>query len=331
MVEARKPRRRQVVLREELVADQLRLLDADLGEIGIGFQRGRIIRIQEVDGLRVGHEEALDLVRLARERVEPGEVHAHRLVLEGFEIALARHDADASRFDVVDDVGRGGPADIDLAGHGLREGRRRRASGDRLDVDARLLDERQRAKVGRRAVRRIGHRLAGGVLQRFDRRIGGHIPEDVVRAGHLAGEGANRRALGEGRHDAAGARADADVNAAGNHRLRRLARAGGIKHLQLEAVLGEYAGPLTNVRDGRVPGAALRHGELQQIFGPRRLRAEHGQRRGRQNEHRFHLVSSNGHLAGYVVPPSSVEHHSIWMPSSFTASPHRSCSLATNA
>jgi len=50
-------------------------------------------------------------------------------------------------------------------------------------------------------------------------------------------------------------------------RLQRLAAAGCVDHLQLDAVLLEDAGLGAELRDGGIPVAALPDGELDEIVG----------------------------------------------------------------
>ncbi len=109
----------------------------------------------------------------------------------------------------------------------------------------------------RGAVGRVGERLVVGVLQRLDRRIRLHIPVEIVGAGRLGADHAHRRALGIGAEHAHHAGGDAEIDAAGDHRLLGLARAVGVDDLELEAVLLEDAGELADLRDRGVPVAAL--------------------------------------------------------------------------
>ncbi len=103
-----------------------------------------------------------------------------------------------------------------------------------------FVDEGAHDAVGRGAVARIGDGLAVGVLERLDRRVLG-IPV-VGGAGRLRADDAHRRALRIGRHGAERADRETQIDAAGDHRLQRLAAARGVDHLELEAVLLEDAG-----------------------------------------------------------------------------------------
>src|SRR5262249_57682445 len=72
-----------------------------------------------------------------------------------------------------------------------------------------------------------------------------------MRSGRFRPDDANRRALGVGAHDAERAGGDADVDAAGDHRLHGLAAAAGEQQFEVEVVLAENAGALA--QRGRTP------------------------------------------------------------------------------
>ena len=105
-----------------------------------------------------------------------------------------------------------------------------------------------------------------GVLQRFDRR--GRLGVPVVgRAGCLRADDAHRCALGIGGHGALGADREAKIDRAGDDRLQRLARPRRVDDFEVDAVLLEDAGLLAEIRNRRVPVAALADGELEEIGG----------------------------------------------------------------
>ena len=133
---------------------------------------------------------------------------AHGLALEHRRVVAAGDDPDLAFVQLLQAERRRRPADVDLPGHDLRQRGRRPAGRRRLGLQVVLLHERGDDAVRRRAVGRIGDRLAVGVLQRLDRRVRRHVPEEVGRAGGLGADDADRRALrvrGKHAHDAAGA------------------------------------------------------------------------------------------------------------------------------
>ena len=120
---------------------------------------------------------------------------------------------------------RGRPAHIDLPRHDLGQRRRRTAGRGRLGLEVVLLHERGHDAVRRRAVGRIGDRLALGILERLDRRACGNVPVKIGCAGGFGTDDAHGSALGirgEHAHDSG---RDADVRAAGDDGLQRLASA----------------------------------------------------------------------------------------------------------
>src|SRR5258708_658652 len=94
---------------------------------------------------------------------------------------------------------------------------------------------------------------------------GGGGPRILTRIGRtrrLGPDDAHRRPLGIGRDRAERADGQPQIDAAGDDRLQRLARAGRIDHLELEAVLLEDAGLGTELGNRGVPVAALPDGDL---------------------------------------------------------------------
>ena len=126
-----------------------------------------------------------------------GDQNPDRLVLDRGRVIAARDHADLSLIDEVEAERRSAPANVNLAGHHLRQCRRRAAGGDRFGLKAVLLDEGGDDRVSRRAGGRICDRLAAGVLQSSDRRIRAHIPVQIGPAGHLGADDAQRRPFGE--------------------------------------------------------------------------------------------------------------------------------------
>jgi hypothetical protein len=78
---------------------------------------------------------------------------------------------------------------------------------------------------------------------------------------------AHRRALGVGAHDAERAGGNADVDAAGDHRLHRLAAAAGEQQLEVELVLAENAGALAQRGRRAVPYFTLTDRDLELVRG----------------------------------------------------------------
>jgi hypothetical protein len=76
----------------------------------------------------------------------------------------------------------------------------------------------------------------------------------------------DRGALGEGAEGVEGADPGADVGAAGDHRLLRLARARSVENFQLEPMLLEEAGILPELGERVLPGAGQAPGNLQPIL-----------------------------------------------------------------
>src|SRR6201981_1386255 len=95
-----------------------------------------------------------------------------------------------------------------------------------------------------------------------------------ILSGRFRPDDAHRRALGVGAHDAERAGGNADVDAAGDHRLHRLAAAAGEQQLQREVTLAENAGALAQRGRRPVPYFALPDRKLE------RVRRESGRRGG---------------------------------------------------
>jgi len=136
------------------------------------------------------------------------------------------------------------PNGAELAAHHLRESRRRTAGGDRLELDAGLLLEPEHDHVRGRADGGKGDGPAVGLLEAFDRGIGRNVKIGVVRAGHGRADDADRRTLGISPHDTQRAEPNAEVGAAGDHRLQRLARTLRIENVERDPVLLKDTGVL---------------------------------------------------------------------------------------
>ena len=104
--------------------------------------------------------------------------------------------------------------------------------------------------------------------------IGLRVPEQVRGAGGFRAQDAHRSALRVGRQHAHDAGRHADVDAARQHRLLRLAAALRVQDLEYQAVLLEDAAALADLCDGRIPVAPLPDGQLERVL---RLCAHHGQ------------------------------------------------------
>ncbi len=238
------------------------------------------------------------------------DVEPHRLAVEGLGVIAGRDHADLLGIELVEPEGRRGPADIDLARHHRGDVGRRPAHGGRLGGQVVLLDERRDDAVRRRAVGRVSQRLVVGILQRLDRRIRLHVPVQIAGASGLGADDAHRRAFGIGAEHAHDTRGDADIDAAGDDRLLRLAGALRVDHLKHEAVLLEDAGALADLRHRGVPIAALADGELHGVFGGSCLRCGKQRRAGHEAGDAFerHEISSPGIIFGYtyehMIPPN---------------------------
>src|SRR5262249_55484145 len=108
---------------------------------------------------------------------------------------------------------------------------------------------------------------SGSSLERaMTLRIGPHVPIRIL-SGRLRPDDADRRALGVGAHDAERASGNADVDAARDHRLQRLAAAAGEQQLEVEVVLAENAGALAQRGRSPVPYFALPNRNLELVCG----------------------------------------------------------------
>ncbi len=75
--------------------------------------------------------------------------------------------------------------------------------------------------------------------------------------------------------------ADADIDAARDHDLDRLAASLRVEGFEHEAVLLEDAGVLAELRDALLPAAALADGDLERILGAgTRVKSEEREREG---------------------------------------------------
>src|SRR5262249_13843337 len=165
----------------------------------------------------------------------------------------------------------------------------RAAGRSRLRLGAELVDERDHDVVRARA--------AGGVregvlrregLQGFDRRIAFDVPVEVAGAGEGRRDDAPRRALGERAHHAGDADAGADVGAAGNDRLHRLASASRAEIVEHDAMLLEDADVLTERGRLVLPVVDLADRDLERILGAGLQRQQRG--RPRRVGNAFHRV-----------------------------------------
>jgi hypothetical protein len=104
------------------------------------------------------------------------------------------------------------------------------------------------------------------IFEAFDRRIGRDVQIGIVGSGHGRPDDADRRALGVGAHDSQRPEPDAEVGAAGDHRLQSLARALGIEDVEHDAMLSEDAGILRELRDRLIPDSLGPDRELERIL-----------------------------------------------------------------
>src|SRR5262245_17377810 len=160
-------------------------------------------------------------------------------------------------------------------------------------LDAELLAEAEHDGVGGGATGGIGD---GGLLRRIlealDRRIRAHIEVDVAGAGEIRADHADRRALGEGAQHALRADIDAEIGAAGDHRLHGLARPRGAEVLERDAVFLEDAGLLPEDRRLPAPDFELADRNLELVLREcRRRRGRHRAREQKRPELAVHGVS----------------------------------------
>src|ERR1700746_1049546 len=88
-----------------------------------------------------------------------------------------------------------------------------------------------------------------------------------ILSGRFRPDDAHRRALGVGAHDAERAGGDADVDAAGDHRLHRLRGAACEQQLEVEVMLAENVGALAQRGRRPVPYFALPDSKLERVRG----------------------------------------------------------------
>ena len=204
--------------------------------------------------------------RLVLSELDVGEVDADGLVLQLGRLARAGDDADLAVVHVLQRERDHRPADVDLAGHGLRIGRRHAAGRGRLRLGSGLTQQREQDQVRRRARRRECDGLAVGVLQALDRAVGLDPPEQLVGAGHLGRDdpvGRGVAAFHVGADRAEDAVRHGDVDAAGHDRGHGLGAAFGVEHFDLKPRLLEEAGGLAELDPGAVPESLLRDRDLQ--------------------------------------------------------------------
>ena len=132
-----------------------------------------------------------------------------------------------------------------------------------------MLHQCKQSDVRRCAGGRVSGSLPVGVLERFDRRVRRHVPVKVARPGRSGRQNAHGRAFCVRAHHGLRARGDADIDAAGNHGLHRLAAALSVQNLELQTVLGEDAGALADLGNTGVPIVRSTDRELQLIGGLR--------------------------------------------------------------
>ena len=190
------------------------------------------------------------------------------------------------------------PADVDLPRHHRRQVRGRASHRGRLGLELVLLHEGRDDAVRRRPVGRVGENLVVGVLERLDRGIRLHIPVKVIGARCFRADHAHGRAFGIGAEHAHDTGGNADIDAARNHRLLRLARAIGVDDLQLQAMFLEDAGELADFRHRSVPVAALADRQFHLVLRAGGGHSEQCQRRKCGRERLFsHRESSQSFFA----------------------------------
>jgi hypothetical protein len=158
------------------------------------------------------------------------------------------------------------PAHVHLSRHDLRQGRRLPAGGDRSRRQIALLDQSGHDGMGGGAVGGVGDGLAGGIPERLDRRGGKHIEVHVGEAGLLRADDAHRRALRIGAEHAHHAGCNADIDAAGNHRLLGFSATLGVEDVEIQTVLLEDPRSRSDLGNRGVPPAALSDCKLQLVL-----------------------------------------------------------------
>src|SRR5262249_31941795 len=82
-------------------------------------------------------------------------------------------------------------------------------------------------------------------------------------------------ALGEGAGHAAGSGSDADIDTARDDGLQGLAAAIGVEHFQMQAMLAEYSGALTNVGNAAIPVVGGPYCKPERVLAPATGGQEH--------------------------------------------------------
>ena len=108
--------------------------------------------------------------------------------------------------------------------------------------------------------------LSVGVPETLDGQIRAHVEKNVAGAGEVGAEYADRRALGERAQHPWGPDIDAEIGAAGNHRLDRFARAGGAEIFERDPVFPEDAGLLAEDRRLPAPDFELTDCDLEGVL-----------------------------------------------------------------
>src|SRR5690348_4528895 len=142
------------LLGEELVARAFRLRFRDADEVCVHLERRGIV-VHVVDRLAIGFHEPIEHGLLLLQRLRVRDQQPDRLPLEHRGVVAARDDPDLLLVELVEAERRCRPADVDLAGHHLRERRRRAARRDRIGFQLVLLDERGDDAVRRRSLGRV--------------------------------------------------------------------------------------------------------------------------------------------------------------------------------
>ncbi len=198
------------------------------------------------------------------------DVDADRLGAQLGHVVALGDDADLALVHRLEVVRHRRPADIDLAGHHLGIGAGNTAGRHQLRRDTEGRPEAEHHAVGRGALGREGDGLAVAILDRLDRAVGRHVPEEIGGAGSAVGDDAQRRALGIGAHGAERAAGDAEIGAARQHRLQRLAAALGVEDVDGDTVLRPDAGAHAHLADRGVPIALLADRQREFLGGARR-------------------------------------------------------------
>src|SRR5262249_99985 len=113
---------------------------------------------------------------------------------------------------------------------------------------------------------RIADGLAVHVGQRLDRRIRWHEPIDLRLTGHLGRKDAKRCALAVSAEHSRDAARHREIDRTADDAPYHLGTGTGEEKVQIEPVLLEDTGLLTDLADRGVPGAALRDGKLERVL-----------------------------------------------------------------